>query len=100
MDAVAHHRPALAGRREAKIKVAHYRIFGHFPEFTPGERQTALLLFDGKKLCEMAYLMDVTPATVEQHLKGIAKKTHMVKQMNRQGIESGKFFKQWGFIRK
>lgn len=75
-------------------------IFDYFPRFTPDERAVALLVFDGKTVREMAYQLDWKVESVEKCLKGIAKKTRLGNHMNRRGIESGTFFRKWGFIHR
>lgn len=75
-------------------------IFDYFDVFTPNERNVALLLFDGKRVREIASALDLTPATVEQCLCGIGDKVHWTIFMNRKGIESGRFHRKWGFIRR
>lgn len=75
-------------------------IFDYFDRFTPDERNVALLLFDGKKIAEICSQLKLSPATVEKCLESIGGRTGWTKLMNRRGIESGTFFKKWGFIHR
>lgn len=75
-------------------------IFDHFPQFTELQRRVALLLFDGKRVAEMAQELSLSPKEVERAIHEIGSSLFMLNHFNLKGIESGTFFKKWGFIRK
>lgn len=75
-------------------------IFDFYPAMTPNEQKVCLLLFDGKKAGEIAEITGLSPKWVERYFRGIALVTNLGNHMNRRGIESGTFFKKWGFIRR
>jgi len=75
-------------------------IFDYFPAFSEEELRAAFLLFDGKKMAEIRFLMDLTPETTEELILSIRDKTNMGGKMRLSSIESGTFYRKWGFIRK
>lgn len=80
------------------MEYPHHWIFDYQKDFMPKEWEVVLLLFSGKKTREIAKTTGLTWGEVEAVYLAVGHRTHLGHSiMNRSGIESGRFFRKWGF---